>query len=687
EQSLTIGNGLVFTKRNYNFSVDRDYDQRVTVAVRNEDSISHTLLLTIEVPTGDDELIVGFVGSGSEDQVITLEPGETRDVTLAIHTQDAEPNGEYDLVAHLTADGEEEPILDYAGVHVTVYVPVVDYTLEQIDYDPSTLVRTFRVTNNGNFALTDLAVDYEVVSGTGALLIAPSLNHARLRVGASLEFSAIPILDENFDQLSTRLVATAAGAERSVTFDVACDENCDVLPGQTENVMMEARNGDWYCTNRPQITTYVDLPGGFRRANVSSAELRVTIKSMWPGVRPHTAEFYVNGYPVGGYYEVVPGGVYIFHVDPAYLNETLAGVSRNAVTIVTTHMNGGHYVVSTDVALSICLTEYTEWVCAVDQTQADEIVSGRSYLIPAADAITTHILEPRDGDRFPVGSTIKVSAQVTDSLDSGRIYAVIGSADNDNGGLMLYDDGGHDDGLAGDGTYANTWTPLAPGQTTLTVEAGNCQIAGSDSATIHIYTDESRVDLAHGVPTSGAIALDATFSHPPLTGTLGSEDVTYNWTYVLSQTERARVTTFDVALPGMRPGEVRQVGSGTVVSYTTAGGHGVATLPPLYVAAAHLVSIAPPARETNPGGAASYQVTLYNPQTSADVFTLALEGLPTGWTTGTFGVPIGAGAKVVVPVTVSVPAEAALDDYIFAATVETSSGGQDSAQARLTVAD
>ncbi|MCP3962287.1 MAG: hypothetical protein GY719_30970, partial [bacterium] len=165
------------------------------------------------------------------------------------------------------------------------------------------------------------------------------------------------------------------------------------------------------------------------------------------------------------------------------------------------------------------------------------------------------------------------------------------------------------------------------------------------------------------------------------------EDVTYNWTYVLSQTERARVTTFDVALPGMRPGEVRQVGSGTVVSYTTAGGHGVATLPPLYVAAAHLVSIAPPARETNPGGAASYQVTLYNPQASADVFTLALEGLPTGWTTGTFGVPIGAGAKVVVPVTVSVPADAALDDYVFAATVETSSGGQDSAQARLTVAD
>ena len=85
ERTLSVGNGLVFTERAYGFTVDRDYNQLRSIGVQNQDVAPHTLLLTIESPTpglppaggdGRGGLIVGFVGSGSVDEVVTLAPGE-----------------------------------------------------------------------------------------------------------------------------------------------------------------------------------------------------------------------------------------------------------------------------------------------------------------------------------------------------------------------------------------------------------------------------------------------------------------------------------------------------------------------------------------------------------------------------------------------------------------------------------
>ncbi len=690
ERALTIGNGLVFAPCTYDFTVDRDYDQRVTMQVRNDDLVSHTLLLTIEVSTED--LIVGFIGSGSVDEEVTLMPGEKRDVTLAIHAQDAQPNGEYDLVAHLVADEGGDPIVDYADVHVTVFVPVVEFEMAVLEYNPETLVHTVVVTNNSNFALTDLDVTYEVLSGTGEVFVNPAMEHVYLPEGASREFDVIPMPGQDFDGMQVELTALAAGAERSATLDVACLEGCNVLEGQAENVMMEARSASGYCTNNPTVRTYIDLPSGFRRENVANATLRFSARWRWhfwarEHPRPHNVHIYINGHHTGSLTDTIPIGIYTFEVDPAFLNETAVGVSRNEIVLITEHLNGGHYIMATDLALSICLDEYTEMVCAADQAQADGIVAGRSYLIPAAEEITTRILEPGDGAGVPFGSEILVSAWITDSLASDHYYTVIGYSDNNSGSLILHDDGRHGDGAAHDGVYANTWTPLRPGQTVLSVAAGNCDCTGSDSVILDVYTSDARLDLAHSVPVTGVSVLEETFSYPPLTSTVGGQDVTYDWSYELTPTNRSRTTYFQSTLPDMRPGEVRQVAAATVVSYTTPGGHGEVTLPPLYVKAANLTAIAPSLYTANPGGEAYYDVTLYNPQSTSDVFTLTLDGLPTDWIVDSHIVPVEAGATVVVPVAVPVPAGAELGDYAFAVTVETGSGGRDSATAQLEVID
>ncbi|MBA7612304.1 hypothetical protein ES703_19540 [subsurface metagenome] len=58
---LFIDNGITFTQREYNFTIELDYDQQVTVQVKNTNDEPHELLLTIESPPQD--LAVGFVGA------------------------------------------------------------------------------------------------------------------------------------------------------------------------------------------------------------------------------------------------------------------------------------------------------------------------------------------------------------------------------------------------------------------------------------------------------------------------------------------------------------------------------------------------------------------------------------------------------------------------------------------------
>ncbi|MHC1730451.1 MAG: hypothetical protein AB9888_00235 [Bacteroidales bacterium] len=87
---------MVFQQRQLGVSIEHDYDQRVKVAIRNEDSVAHTLQADIRNP--NDDLIVNFVDSGSSDQSLTLQPGEARELTLALHAQDAKQHS-YTLTA------------------------------------------------------------------------------------------------------------------------------------------------------------------------------------------------------------------------------------------------------------------------------------------------------------------------------------------------------------------------------------------------------------------------------------------------------------------------------------------------------------------------------------------------------------------------------------------------------------
>jgi hypothetical protein len=82
-RTLYIDNVIFFTKDEYAFIVYRDYNQRVNVSVKNTDSNPHKVLVTAN--SDYEDIFVGFAGAGSEDMILSLNPGETRNVTLRRH--------------------------------------------------------------------------------------------------------------------------------------------------------------------------------------------------------------------------------------------------------------------------------------------------------------------------------------------------------------------------------------------------------------------------------------------------------------------------------------------------------------------------------------------------------------------------------------------------------------------------
>ena len=212
-RSVYIENGIVFTQKYYNFTVERDYDQRVMIFVKNTDKKSHKLLVNLTNPY--EGIIAGFVGEGSIDKIITLAPSEMKGLTLVVHAQDARREN-YTLLLNLTNLDEEEKIYDYAYLNLRVRIPNIHFTIEELYTDPLTLTKRFRVTNYEDL-ITDLKV-YAIGELEGNVTFQPTINHLYLRTGQSVEFNVTPILTEDFAGLSGKIVAEGAG--RKVPLDV-----------------------------------------------------------------------------------------------------------------------------------------------------------------------------------------------------------------------------------------------------------------------------------------------------------------------------------------------------------------------------------------------------------------------------------------------------------------------------------
>ena len=195
------------------------------------------------------------------------------------------------------------------------------------------------------------------------------------------------------------------------------------------------------------------------------------------------------------------------------------------------------------------------------------------------------------------------------------------------------------------------------------------------------------LEVQHFVPSSG-YTVD-TSSITPTPGSSTSTEI--DWLGGLlagsSSTQQFQLTG---QVTNMAPGEVRQISPGTSLNVQFTSGSGqqlqaTLSLPPVTVAAEHIISLTPPNQGVDRGSDASYTVTLTNPYATDVTYDLSTAGLD-GFTANlATSVTVPAGQSMTTALDVSIPLTAAADTTGFEVLATTTGGVSDSVQGELTV--
>jgi hypothetical protein len=487
-----IDNGVVFSHTIYSASVSRDYNQRLGIDIMNTDTVYHSVY--VETENQYQDLAINFVGDGSLDNQLLLNPSEVGICTLAVHTQDATLR-DYSIPLKLTSINGADTIVDYSIANIHVNIPIINGTFEEISVDSGSLAKNYRFTNLGD-PITDLNITASD-SLDSHIYFEPQIAHGYILTGQSVDFKAIPVLTPADTNLILLMKAngqeirfpseqlTAITGSVSANFmDTSINRNANFAPppgetiylGHADNAYRCFHRNDAYCTNRPDITIPWRIPP-MQVPQGAFFQIDLTPISGW-NQRPHSIFVYINGHAIGSIENVIPNGTYSFAIDPSFLNISPNQVSINTVYIHTVHMNGGHYIVGTGLNICACLNSFDGYVSAESQEQANQRLLGLAGLIPSASNISVNINTPSENETLLLGQSATIRATVIADGNPGLNYPVTGTFNNLDNPLVLFDDGIHNDGVAGDGIYANSWIPAHQGPVSIDVRAGNCSVFG-----------------------------------------------------------------------------------------------------------------------------------------------------------------------------------------------------------------
>ena len=350
----TIGQAVAFLG-DYEFDIDRLYNQRKTLTITNHDlDGAHEVLLTAVNPY--DDLIVEFVDEGSSDQSLTLGPGETRSVVLAVHAQDATEQ-RYLLGVQVTSDPDSDlTFVDTATVVLNVPSEqyVLNLELEETHKDIFGFKNYYRVTNHGHL-LTDLVV-YVNDAAQPFVTVNSSSSHALLGSGDWFEFSL-----SSLEYVTGKVYVGSKNiphSDESLDFELGCANGLEPRTVVVPNPTIVSRVADWYCVNRPVIEIPMTFPGGFDLANIQQAAIDVRFDPIQiPETITLTIDLLINGQKIGSIDNALPSGTYSFAVPAAYLMASKLYPATNILTLSTTGLNPGNYIAATDFELVLELDQ------------------------------------------------------------------------------------------------------------------------------------------------------------------------------------------------------------------------------------------------------------------------------------------------------------------------------------------
>ncbi|MGY5854208.1 MAG: hypothetical protein RTU92_11620 [Candidatus Thorarchaeota archaeon] len=257
--TFVIGSGIGFSSSFYNAMIQRDYNQELSVSVANFDSYAHRLLMVVESPYND--IILGFVGNGSIDRPVYLNPLEQLSVPLIVHAQDAMQQS-YTInlkLINLAATPDEDDLVDYAVLNLLLDPDiVVNITLVETADDSNTLTKTFNLTNYGS-TLTDLRV-YADNSLYPHITWDPRISHIRLEQFESRIFKARYVYDWTFNgTASGTIYARAYNVTKELSIVYSADG--EVFFGGGDALFTDIIDS-WFCTNRPTVEEQFGLLPG-----------------------------------------------------------------------------------------------------------------------------------------------------------------------------------------------------------------------------------------------------------------------------------------------------------------------------------------------------------------------------------------------------------------------------------------
>ncbi len=226
DRTFRVGSKVVFDKEYYDIPIKRDYDQTFSFSIRNMDDVVHVVEATVYNP--HDDLIVGFVGDGSEDARMSSPPGESEELTFAVHAQDAMKHY-YMLLLNLTTIDDLEIYVDQAALWLDLDHVFVDLEITKIAYDMNTLSKRFRIKNNGD-PLTDLSVNVNPELEDW-INFEPHITHGYLGPGASFEVEVSPFLNFHFPGLEGVLNVSAFDTSYEVDLSFQVPEGWDIFAG------------------------------------------------------------------------------------------------------------------------------------------------------------------------------------------------------------------------------------------------------------------------------------------------------------------------------------------------------------------------------------------------------------------------------------------------------------------------
>ncbi len=399
ERTVTVTKGIAFVQAQMQFEARKDYDQRFSVTVRNNDSRPHQV--QVSVLNSYDDAPAGFIGLGSFDEPIIIQPNSNATLTFACHFQNARSNNYVWRFAARTV-GEPEQMTDEAEASVRVRPSQAQLVVDLIAEDPVTRVQTYRIRNIG----TEPAVDVNIApddSVNGQVGIEPQVSHAYLAPGEAIQFKVFPLYSggadvggmrfENVEQAMLEFENSIQVTRNLVPFDMYIAYN-GVEVGALQN---QIPLGVQVFSIPPAVfalssTRSARVPAGTVRllSPAEQALIRANSRAVgslriWEGNQP-PLQITVNTDcpPNSQLYEVNLGSrvlvreIYARHcANQPSVSVSIGTPPGGRVDIRKSNFNDGHFWNISNLKLKLCMRDVIVTVCARSADEAMNIAQQR----------------------------------------------------------------------------------------------------------------------------------------------------------------------------------------------------------------------------------------------------------------------------------------------------------------------